>query len=218
MMQPIFVLGRPGSGKSTVCRYLSEKMPAQHLAGFPILLEMFGQEQYRHYFLPHERYGGFVIIDDAIWPIMEQEMAQRANLLFQELQGCLLIELVRGCYEKSILYFSEMIRQSAYALYLNMPLALCQERIAARVASDEEDRHATPPEFIARHCIEQHLPGTDVIPAERLIHLDNTGSREQLYAQLDRFLEILKGSATLEQSTYQPEDPLLQEQATTHTT
>lgn len=210
MMTPIFLLGRPGAGKSTVCRYLSRAMPAQHLTGFPMLQALFRQEATRHYFLPHERYE-FVVKHDVVYKQMEQQMAVQASLLFDEPQGLLLIELVQGNYQESILRFDEEIRRHAYALYLDMPLALCMERIAARVASDEDDRHEPPPEFIARHCVEQHLPGPDVIAPERLIRLDNTGGCSRLYAQLDRFLETLKGTRhTYVQSTERLEEFALQ--------
>lgn len=222
MMQPVFVLGRPGSGKSTVCCYLADTVPSYRIRGFPILQEMFEQEQYRCYFEPSNDYGGFLVKHDVVYDLVLDRMVLRAfSLYFSQDTGLLLIELARGDYQESLWHFKPLLCD-AYALCLDMPLTLCQKRIAARVASDEEDRHEPPSEFIFRHCVEQHLPGPDAFPAGRLISLDNTGCREHLYAQLDQFIERLhhEGSATFHatESTRHPEGTVLQEQTPTRTT
>ena len=203
MIQPIFILGRPGSGKSTVSAYLThwaheQGWHSKTLAGFPFLQQLSRHPAYTSWFTPHDHYGGFLVTNDQAYSHVDEQMAYQASLLLRaheqrEKPLLLTIELSQGTYEDSLLLYEPAFRQQAQVLHLALPYETCVARIEERVVGkgNTEDTHRPPEQFLIKHCLNEQLPGPRVIAPERFITLDNTGSQEGLYRQLDQVAQRL---------------------------
>jgi broad-specificity NMP kinase len=82
MAVKIFVLGLPGSGKSTVCRHISNyardrHWSTTHFNDFAILYQLF-QEDTQGQFKP-AKFGGFDVLDLAIFDTALWELEQKVS-------------------------------------------------------------------------------------------------------------------------------------------
>src|SRR5712692_11922266 len=82
MAVKIFVLGLPGSGKSSVARYISthardRRRSITHITDYDILYQMF-QEDTQGQFEPAD-FGGFDIIDLSAFDVALKSLEQQVN-------------------------------------------------------------------------------------------------------------------------------------------
>jgi adenylate kinase family enzyme len=139
MAVKLFVLGLPGSGKSTVARYISmrakdRQWSTTHINDFAILYKMF-EEDTEGQFKPAS-YGGFDVLDFAVFDTALRKLEQKVNgyIFPANSERLLLIEFSRNDYEKAFKQFSQEFLQDAYFLYLSVDLETCRRRIHERIA------------------------------------------------------------------------------------
>jgi len=141
-MPNVFLLGRPGCGKSLVYRLLEEELRSAGYKGelmriddFPVLKHVFDTdiEYKRHRPAPG---GGVKITDDTVWDDLSKALNEKA-LELQSPDRLLFIEFSRDNYVRAFKHFSPEVLMNSIIVYIDAPFDLCWERNLRR-ASEEE--------------------------------------------------------------------------------
>jgi len=141
-MPNVFLIGRPGCGKSIVYKLLSEQLRARGYKGelmriddFPILKRIFEQDvgQKRHRRFPE---GGMKITDDRVWDDLSMALNEQA-LKLQSPGRLLFIEFSRDSYVRAFRQFSPEVMRDSVILYIDAPFDLCLERNARRAREEK---------------------------------------------------------------------------------
>lgn len=154
----IFLLGRPGSGKSAIYRLLSERLRAEGLAeevmridDFPVLQELLDEdvEFKRHY----RKEGGFVVTDFSIL----EDVLKRMNDQLKELRALgkvIFAEFARDRYVNALKNFDGEVLGRALLLYIYCPYDVCVERNVRRFKEAQgksADDHIAPSDIMERY-------------------------------------------------------------------
>jgi adenylate kinase family enzyme len=209
----VFVLGRSGSGKTTVVNYIKllarEKgWNAIHIKDYPILYEMFQKDIKENggKFEP-AAYGGFKVVDFAafnnVLKVLE-ELIQRKEkeLRKSEAHEIILIEFARRSYREVLRIFSDDFLRDAYFFYIEADVDTCVQRIQQRVASFTPEKrlqdHHYVPEAILRSYFNQddwdymaHKFKKDFGITKEVAAYRNIGSYIDLLEQVERFMELV---------------------------
>jgi len=203
MAVKLFILGLPGSGKSTVSRYISSYAgnrlrSTAHINDFAILYEMF-QEDSQGKFKPAE-YGGFDVLDLAVFDTALKKLEQKVKVHIStaQLEEIILIEFSRNDYEKAFQQFSQEFLQEAHFLYLNVDLEICKRRIRERIIhpATSDDHIVSEYIFDAYYNGDngKHLPqilernyGIDKL---RVRIINNSGSQGDFHTLINEFVQI----------------------------
>ena len=141
MTVKLFVLGLPGSGKSTVARYISTYAgdmgwKTMHINDYAILKGMFDKDKDSDHkqFKPADN-GGFDILDHTVFDTALQRLEQEVNqhLLSDEQKEIVLIEFARNDYVRAFQQFNDAFLQDAFFLYLEAEISTCKVRIRNRI-------------------------------------------------------------------------------------
>ena len=147
-MKKLFVLGLPGSGKSTVARFIVESMGqygfwSERVNDYNLLKRKFDEEIHASEKAPRRFYrldqGGFYIIDRTICDevlheldlAVESHFAQ-LSLSRSELEGIMVIEFARSSYLHAFNQFQNGLPGDAYLLFLDASLPICRKRVQER--------------------------------------------------------------------------------------
>ncbi len=160
-MKNIFLLGRPGCGKSIVYRTITEILKKdgkavnfERIDDFPILMELHDGDAASgrtDRFMPTDD-GGFKVMDPGIWDEMLVGLNKKA-LDYKDKEGVLAIEFSRPDNVHSLGLFSDEILKNATALYIEASFETCVTRNEERTkrASEEGiDAH-----FVSRKEMEE---------------------------------------------------------------
>jgi len=154
----VFLLGRPGSGKSVVYRMLSERLRAEGLASditriddFPVLREMLDRdtEFKRHY----RKEGGFVVTDFTILDDVLKEINRKLKELEQP-GRVTFIEFARDRYANALKNFDREVLDHSLILYIYCPFDICVERNVRRfreAQGKDIDDHIAPTDIMERY-------------------------------------------------------------------
>lgn len=138
----VFLIGRPGCGKSVAHRILEEELRARGYNGefrrtddFPFLKHIFDTdvEHKRHRPAPG---GGVKVIDDRVWDDLARALNEEA-LRLQTPNRLLFIEFSRDNYVRAFKHFSPKILQNSLVVYVDAPFDLCWERNARRAREEK---------------------------------------------------------------------------------
>jgi len=141
-MPNVFLIGRPGCGKSIVYKILVEQLRARGYKGdimriddFPILKRIFETdvEQKRHRRFPG---GGMKITDDNVWRDLSIALNDQA-LKLQSKNRLLFIEFSRDSYVQAFMHFSPEVTQNSAIIYIDAPFDVCWERNARRAREEK---------------------------------------------------------------------------------
>jgi len=141
-MPNVFLIGRPGCGKSIVYKILVEQLRARGYKGdimriddFPILKGIFEQdvEEKRHRRFPG---GGMKITDDNVWRDLSIALNEQA-LKLQSENRLLFIEFSRDSYVQAFRHFSPEVMQNSAIIYIDAPFDVCWERNARRAREEK---------------------------------------------------------------------------------
>ncbi len=162
----VFLLGRPGCGKSEIWRRLTVRLKEAGLAhlferidDFPKLKakkeEAFQKKDYSR-FRPTAD-GGFKVVDNRVWNELLQEVNQdvwnlRRTWEKERGEGVIAIEFSRPDYRSSLRNFSPEVLHHAVVIYIDAPFDVCWERNMKRVRKMKEqglDAH-----FVSREEME----------------------------------------------------------------
>jgi gluconate kinase len=200
MIAKLFILGRPGTGKSTVARYITKL--AQHESWIPtcycdynILYDMFQAELYnpsciqQHFELVDHngfRVKDFSILDPALKTIQKKATASLGdcNPCTQRL---FIIEFARDDYIQALRQFDPAFLQDAHFLFLDADVDLCIQRIHDRVKHPASiDDHFVSNDIITGYYQKDNtldmihkLAVAFDLDKQKMRHVETYGSREE---------------------------------------
>jgi adenylate kinase family enzyme len=205
----VFVLGRPGSGKTTAVRHLVELAKERdwnitRIKDYDILYSMFRSESDPEYkrFRP-TAHGGFDVIDLSVFDtaleklekIVEEE--ERRNSHKDEL---IIIEFARNDYRDALKCFNSDFLRSSYFIFVDADIETCIRRIHDRITScpATEDNH-----YVSEHIIKSyyyrdnweymgsHLKKVYGIEERRIEAVNNMGSLQEFITRVNRFADTI---------------------------
>lgn len=208
MFIKIFVLGRPGSGKTTAFRRVSTLMgnknwPVTRIRDYGILQRMSRDKIEGKKFRPAD-YGGFDVIDFSVLDssLVEVERRVRLHMLTSEENELVVIEFARSDYKTGLTPFSSEFLQGAHILFVDADIETCIQRIHQRVANGLlPDNH-----FVSDHILRGYY-GNDNRPYMKYLAelsaearrgekgitsviqcIENTGSLDDFYMAIGDFI------------------------------
>lgn len=197
-------MGLPGSGKSTISRYISENVRNRltsitRINDFTILHEMF-LEDTQGQFEP-TAYGGFNVIDLTAFDTALRKLEQKveANNSPVQLEELILIEFSRNDYENAFRQFSQEFLKDAYFLYLSAELDICKRRVQERInhPSTSDDHFVSAYIFNSYYngdngkALPQILGLNFRIGNERVRVIENNGALEEITTLIEQFVDTI---------------------------
>ncbi len=202
MAVKLFILGLPGSGKSTIAREIEKYisgigLKSTRICDFVILEQMFHDDVEHKQFRPAAK-GGFDVLDftafDTALKLLERTTKQ--YILTSKSEEIILIEFARNNYQSAFHQFSQEFLQDAYFLYLKVDVEICKRRICERI-----NYPITPDD----HYVSEYIFGTyyfrddgqDIsnilekdykIEKDRVLVIDNNSSMEEALSQIGGFI------------------------------
>lgn len=198
-MPNVFLIGRPGCGKSVIHKLLAEQLRAGGYEGeltriddFPILKRIFEQdvEQKRHRRLPE---GGMKITDDKVWDDLSMALNEQA-LKLQSPDKLLFIEFSRDNYVRAFKHFSQKILQNSLVVYIDAPFDLCWERNARRAKKEQGlDAHLVSREEMERtYARDDHEELPEHVDVPVLVVKNDSDDLRKLRGELQKVVQKLK--------------------------
>lgn len=211
MSVKLFLLGIPGSGKSTVAHYIEslardEYWSVKWINDYAILRERFEKDQQEGTgcFKPAE-YGGFdvvkfKVVDEAL---QELERQARSQISLEEPKPeIVLLEFARNDYSQAFQQFSCGFLQDAYFLYLDTDKEICRWRIEERI---------TDPQSLDNHYVSDHIFQTYYhqdngqflasilteynVDEQKVKFLKNNGDLQAVAPNIEKFIRSIMGKA-----------------------
>lgn len=154
----VFLLGRPGSGKSAIYRILRQRLREEGLASdvtriddFPVLRELLDRDVglKKHY----QKEGGFVVTDFTIL----DEVLKEINRKLKELEQpgrVTFVEFARARYADALKNFDRKVLNRSLILYIYCPFDVCVERNVRRfreARGKDIDEHIAPTDIMERY-------------------------------------------------------------------
>jgi adenylate kinase family enzyme len=202
----VFLLGRPGCGKSAVYRLLGERIKQEGLADgierlddFPILDELLAEDKE---FKRHVRKeGGFEITDFSIL----DDVLKRMNERLKELKKpgkLIFVEFSRDSYDHALKNFDREVLDSSLLLYIYCPFDLCLKRNVERFKRRREavDNHIVPTDLMRSYYKhddyeELHLRSGEELrrraPAELAVVRNDAEEFESLKGELEKVMDAI---------------------------
>ena len=205
MAVKLFILGFPGSGKSTAFRYVNHYLTQQQngwsavrINDYDILKEMFRADSEHKQFRPTE-HGGFDVIDISVFDDALQVAREKVEELMSIASDQLVvIEFSRNDYRKAFGRFGPDLLLDAYFLYLEVDEKTCQNRLKARITNPPTlDNH-----FVSEYILEAYYKDTlPYLPSGlkadfgigelRILVIDNNGDIADLLTQIEEFVATI---------------------------
>lgn len=203
----LFLLGRPGSGKTTAFHIIEKMAPkikkkAIRFREYTLLREMVQQEGHGDKFRP-TIHNGFDIIDFSVFYESARRLEAQIRTYLSQAPDShrnefIVIELARGEYSEAMSCFSPGFLQDAYFLFIDADLETCIKRIQYRVAHPKKtDGHYISDTIMKNYYSKDNLPYMDFgFKLEhgirtRVITIENTGSLQDLAASTRRAVRTI---------------------------
>lgn len=159
-----FVLGRPGTGKSTAARLMvkvaqEHRWHAAHIDDYGILHWMFENDHSRRF--KAVAFDGFDVIDVRVFDEALAKVRERVtHSLTQALwtKKLVVIEFARSEYRTSLAQFGHTFLQDSYFLFLNADIDTCFERVRWRA----QHRRYDEDHYIAKETLERLYAHDDI--------------------------------------------------------
>lgn len=171
----IFLLGRPGCGKSVIYEMLTERLKRKKVVkesiridDFPILKELLDKDIY---FKRHKRKaGGFEVTDWSIVDEILKIVSDRIKRLEKE-NRIIFVEFARNNYLRALSNFAPEVLSKSLILYIFAPYQVCQERNIKRFkekGGEDLDSHIVPPDLMKSYYKEDDFEKLLLESEERL--------------------------------------------------
>ncbi len=210
MFSYVFLLGRPGCGKSVVYQLLADRIRREKLADevmrfddFPVLKEIAEQDKE---FKKHVRSeGGFTITDRSIYDDVLKEMNRRIKLLRRP-GGLIFVEFSRSGYAQALKNFDREVLDRSLIAYIYCPYEVCLERNIRRFKEGARnlDEHIVPRDLMEKYYRyddyeELFLKSEDElrkqVPAPIVVVKNDVEGLEGLGKKLERVVAALKAKS-----------------------
>lgn len=192
-MPIVFLIGRPGCGKTIVYRLLEKKLRAKGFKGelrriddFPILKRIFGEDvgHRRHRPTPD---GGVKITDDTVWDDLTRTLNKKA-LELQSPDRLLFVEFSRDSYVRAFKNFSPEVLKNSLVIYIDCPWDVCWERNVRRAREEKGlDAHLVSREEMEKtYAEDDHEELSKHTDAPVLVVKNDGESLEELRVELEK--------------------------------
>lgn len=208
MAVTVFILGRPGSGKSAAAHRITKlaqrkDWASTHICDYVILHKWFLSEKHNslikyRYFRPTE-HNGFDVIDFSILRKALEEVERRVQKHLSSKKKLILIEFARGDYSEVLRTFSNEVLHNAYFLFLDSDIDTCIQRVRARTSHPTTVHDHYVSEKIFRsyyhkdnksYILSQFAKDYD-LDNRRVKVIDNAGSWDDFMRQIKEFTDAL---------------------------
>jgi len=197
MPKLLFLLGRPGSGKSTTAKYIKELARIEGLGSFSfkdhIILERLFQEDTQHKRFRPDGNGFFVKDKSAFIEALERLKTEVVNYIHSaQYDEVITIEFAREDYSQAIHRFPQELLEDAYFLCIDTHIKVCKRRVNERAKSPmSPDDHAISEKALQKHYKRQLFPKPK--GAKNIWVVKNNGSWEDFANRIDPLLnKIIK--------------------------
>ncbi|MBA2395959.1 MAG: AAA family ATPase [Ktedonobacteraceae bacterium] len=198
MSAKVFVLGRPGSGKSTAARQvkrflMQREWTTRHINDYEILRKMFLADTQQIRFRPTE-HNGFDAIDLTVMNIALQEVEAEAHPCLSA-TDLVTIEFARNDYREALQQFTPSFLKDAYFLFLDADIETCLQRVHERVLHSKSiDDHPSFSDTIFRNYYQKENGAymAACLQKEFSLHkhvkvINNTGSLNDFKHSVEQF-------------------------------
>lgn len=209
----LFVLGRPGGGKSTIISLIEQKigskMPVFHSGDYPILFEMYLKEmadvsgiEPKHFrpAIPENPYLGFDVIDPMHSPIFNaalQELTWRTEQRIRDNEArgrreLIVLEFCRRDHRDALRLFPPAFLQNSHFLFVEASVSTSIQRIHMRAA--ESGEHFIGDEIITGYYGLDNYPFMNgyQVAGQKVVCILNEGlTKEQLRAKVNQLIESM---------------------------
>ncbi len=201
----LFILGRPGSGKSTASYCITGLAWRKgwfviRISDYKILWEMYQADADHKQFIPTQEYKGFDVLDLSVLDMTLKELERQAQIhpSFEAEKGLVIIEFARDDYEKALKQFSPNFLQDAYFLFIEADVETCIQRIYERATRPLTIDDSFVSDYVLRNYY--HKDSREYIASQleadhkisKLIEIiDNMGSRQDFSEQVQRFAAVM---------------------------
>jgi len=210
----LFVLGNPGTGKSTVARYIIEPLVRDcqwlpvRINDYEILREMFledaakSDEDRRFKAAEHNGFNvlDFTTFDGALQHLqqrVEEKIAQYKTTVSIPKPLFTIIEFARNDYQRAFQQFNADFLQNAFVLYLDTDLETCKRRIGQRIANQQtEDDYYVPNSIFETYydrgndkCLTEMLEEDFKISKRNMRVVNNNAPLKEVEPQIREFIQ-----------------------------
>jgi thymidylate kinase len=207
MIAKLFVLGHPGSGKSTVSRYIVDYVGSQRngwtanrFNDYDIMLEMFLSEEHKHRFHPTHKHLGFNVHDPLVYDEALKKLENIVKTPFSSSHNELIvIEFARNDYKKALQQFSPDFLSNTYIIFLDVDISICLRRINERVAHPtglddhyvsskifRNYRHTNPKQYIS-----SNLKTDFDFDEDTVLIINNKGEEKDFTNPINHFINTI---------------------------
>lgn len=201
----VFLLGRPGSGKSTAARHIDMLVRDKgystcHINDYTLLLEMFHADKQRpkeeRQFSP-THFGGFDVLDFTVLDDVLRRVEQKALKQREKENELVLLEFARGDYREVFEQFDLQFLRSAYFLFFEVNVDICMTRVLERSQYPASDDDHFISEGMLRgyystenkSYIEGLFPGRYKIDWDRIRVIENMGDWKEFGNNIKSFID-----------------------------
>lgn len=200
----IFLLGSPGSGKSTACRTITDHIlqrgSIKHVSrinDYDILREMFLAEPVPVRFQATEEYGGFDVLDLTVCDEALRIANEKMKLwVASAKEAWMLVEFSRNDYEGAFQQFDPSFLRDICVLFVEADGQLCRDRVRERVKSPRSsDDHYVSDYIFKTYYNTVDTPNIREIcgkyGVDRVEILTNNGSLEEFLEKVRLFADTI---------------------------
>lgn len=195
----MFLIGRPGCGKSAVFRIIEQELRVKGFKGelkriddFPLLKHIFDTdvEYKRHRPAPG---SGVKVTDDTVWDDLAKGLNDQA-LELQSPDRLLFIEFSRDNYVRAFKNFSQEILKNSLVVYVDCPFDICWQRNVRRTRSEKGlDAHLVSREEMEKtYARDDHEELPKHVEASILVVKNDSDDLRKLRRELQKVVEKLK--------------------------
>jgi energy-coupling factor transporter ATP-binding protein EcfA2 len=206
MVVKLFLLGRPGSGKSTAARYIEllvkdREWSVISLNDYKFLQDLFHADIDHKLFRPVGPPGcdAFDVINFDVLDLALTKIKQAAEDYLYHERKLILMEFARDEYSKPLKLFGHDFLHDAYFLFLEANVDICLQRIRDRALYPAtQDDHFVSEDILRnyyRKNNKDYMASTFArdfdFEKERIAIIDNMGSWKEFGLQVKSFIEYV---------------------------
>jgi adenylate kinase family enzyme len=203
----VFVLGRPGSGKTTAVRHLialakERDWDFTRIKDYDILCDMFREDSNYKRFQPTV-HGGFDVIDLSVFDLVLKKLEKKVKKKVKKKSSndeLIIIEFARNDYRAALKCFNQNLLRSSYFIFVDAEIETCIKRIHDRITfcPTAEDNHYVSEYIIKSYYYRDnweymgsHLKQAYGIENQRIEAIYNMGSLKEYVDRVDRFANTI---------------------------